>query len=158
MPVRCPNANKLDSFFNALSADNQGMGSIAISKNGKLLYSRAIGYKQMNNQKTDAASEKTKYRIGSITKMFTAVIIFQLIEEGKLSLQTNIENYFPNIPNAHLINIEDLLRHRTGLRHLDKHKFGRAPKTQKEMLSIINRKKPKSLPGLKFDYNNIKMK
>ena len=154
MPVRCPNANKLDSFFNALSADNQGMGSIAISKNGKLLYSRAIGYKQMNNQKTDAASEKTKYRIGSTTKMFTAVIIFQLIEEGKLSLQTNIENYFPNIPNAHLINIEDLLRHRTGLRHLDKHKFGRAPKTQKEMLSIINRGRTTSLPGKKYNYNN----
>ena len=56
----CPNAAKLDSFFNALSEANQGMGSIAISKNGKLLYNRTIGYEQMNDRKKDTATEKTK--------------------------------------------------------------------------------------------------
>ena len=151
----CPNAAKLDSFFNALSEANQGMGSIAISKNGKLLYNRTIGYEQMNDQKKDTATGKTKYRIGSVTKMFTAVIIFQMIEDGKLSLQTTIKNYLPNVPNSHIITIEDLLSHRTGLGRIPLKKFGRSPKTHKEMLSIINRKKPKSLPGLKFDYNNI---
>lgn len=151
----CPNAGKLDSFFNALSEANQGMGSIAISKNGKLLYSHAIGYELMNDQQTDAATGKTKYRIGSVTKMVTAVIIFQLIEDRKLTLHTTIKDFLPNVPNSHLMTIEDLLSHRTGLGRIPFKKFGRSPKTHKEMLSIINRRKPKSLPGLEFNYNNI---
>ncbi|MEP7081322.1 MAG: serine hydrolase domain-containing protein [Ginsengibacter sp.] len=150
----CPYSNKLDSFFNALSTANQGMGSIAISKNGNLIYSRSIGYEIMNDQKSVAATPNTKYRIGSITKMFTAVIILQLIEDKKLSLQTTIESYLPNIPYANLITIEDLLRHRTGLHHFAKKKFGNDPKTHEEMLAIINRGRPGSLPGLKFDYND----
>lgn len=153
--VGCANSNKLDSFFNALCAANQGMGSIAIYKNGDLLYSHAIGYELLNDQKAYTATDKTKYRIGSITKMFTAVIIFQLIEDGELSMETTIKKYFPNVPNAQLITIEDLLRHRSGLHNFRKSKFGRNFKTHKEMLSIINRGGPKSMPGLKYNYNNI---
>ncbi len=152
--AQCPNANKLDSLFNAIAAANKGMGSVAISKNGTLLYCRSIGYKLLNDQRTDTATEKTKYRIGSITKMFTAVIIFQLIEDGKLNLQSTLDNYLPDVPNAHLITIEHLLRHQTGLHSFPGKRFGRFPKTHEKMLSIIKRGNTKSLPGLKFDYNN----
>ncbi|MGH2564801.1 MAG: serine hydrolase domain-containing protein, partial [Ginsengibacter sp.] len=133
---------------------NTGMGSIAISKNGNLQYCHSIGYKLLNNQRTDTADSKTKYRTGSITKMFTAVTIFQMIEEGKLSLQSTMDSYLPDIPNAHLITIENLLRHQSGLHNFPTEKFGRSPKTHEEMLAIIKSRRAKSLPGLKFDYNN----
>ena len=77
--AQCSNAHKLDSFFSAIAAANTGMGSIAISKNGNLQYCHSTGYKLLNSQRTDTADAKTKYRTGSITKMFTAVMIFQLI-------------------------------------------------------------------------------
>ena len=153
--AQCSNANKLDSFFSEIAAANRGMGSIAISKNGNLEYCRSIGYKLYNKQRTERADAETKYRIGSITKMITAVLIFQMIEEGKLSLQNTLDNYLPDIPNARLITIENLLRHQSGLHNFPTEKFGRSPKTHEEMLSIIKSRRCKSLPGLKFDYNNM---
>ncbi len=152
--AQCSNVNKLDSFFSAIAANNKGMGSIAISKNGKLQYCHSIGYKLLNGDRTDTADAKTKYRTGSITKMITAVMIFQLIEEGKLSLQSTLDSYLPDIPNAHLITIENLLRHQSGLHNFPTVRFGRSIKTHEEMLAIIKSRRAKSLPGLKFDYNN----
>ena len=152
--AQCSNASQLDSFFSAIAAANTGMGSIAISKNGHLQYSHSIGYKILRHQTIDTSDAGTKYRIGSITKMFTAVIIFQMIEEGKLRLQSTVDNYLPNIPNAHLITIENLLCHQSGLFNFPSKKFGRAPKTDEEILAIIKSRRAKSLPGLKFDYNN----
>ena len=69
----------LDSLFQILDENNRFMGSLSISENGKIIYSKTIG-------KVDLASGKssdnlTKYRIGSISKMFTACLIFQAIED-----------------------------------------------------------------------------
>ena len=67
----------IDSLFQILDENNRFMGSLSISENGKIIYSKSIG-------KDDEASGKlsnnlTKYRIGSISKMFTASLIFQAI-------------------------------------------------------------------------------
>ena len=75
------NKPKLDSLFNVLSEKNKAMGSVALSKNGKIIYSKAIGYSLISDKEKVFATTDTKYRIGSITKMFTAVMIFQLVEE-----------------------------------------------------------------------------
>ena len=89
------NTAKLDSLFNSLEQNNKAMGSVAISKNGKIVYSKAIGYSLMNGNNKVNANTNSRYRIGSISKMFTATIIFQLIEENKIALNTPISNYFP---------------------------------------------------------------
>ena len=60
------------------------IGSLTVSKNGVLKYQKAIGYSSIVGDKKVLADINTKYRIGSTTKMFTAVMIFQLIEEGKI--------------------------------------------------------------------------
>jgi len=57
----------------------------------------------------------TQQRVGSITKTMTSVIILQLIEQNLLSLDTTMDNYFPDYPNAELITIEHLLTHRSGI-------------------------------------------
>ena len=75
------NKSKLDSLLNILAEKNKAMGSLTISKNRNVVYSRAIGYSFLSDKEKIPATEKTIYRIGSISKMFTATMIFQLIEE-----------------------------------------------------------------------------
>jgi len=89
------------------------MGSVSILRQGEEVYQRSIGY--ANYKKGIKADDSTVYRIGSISKTFTAVIIMQMIEEGKLSLDTKLAHYFPQLPNAEKISIEHMLRHRSGL-------------------------------------------
>ncbi|WP_339701770.1 serine hydrolase domain-containing protein [uncultured Marixanthomonas sp.] len=107
------NEAKLDSLFNALESNNKGMGSFSIFSNGEEIYQKSFGF---SNVATNAkANSLTKYRIGSISKTYTATILMQLVEEEKISLTTLVSDYFPNVPNADKITIENLLRHRSGL-------------------------------------------
>ncbi len=109
------NTARLDSFFNALSANNKSMGSFAISKGGKVVYQKALGYSLIDSGEKITATPNTLYRIGSITKTFTATLIFQLIDEKKLTLNTKLAKYFPQMPNAEQITIAHLLSHKSGL-------------------------------------------
>jgi D-alanyl-D-alanine carboxypeptidase len=70
---------KLNEYFNTIEENNKFMGSVAISKNGEVIYSKAIGFADI--EKRLKASEKTKYRIGSITKTFTTVLVLKANEE-----------------------------------------------------------------------------
>ena len=148
------NKPKLDSLFTNLAVSNKAMGSIAIAKNGKLLYSKAIGYNLYNDDQKIPATENSAYRIGSISKIFTAAIIFQLIEEGKTSLATPLENYFPQYPHSASITISQLLNHRSGIRNMTSISSKETPRTQEEMLTIIAERTPKCRPGKKTSYSN----
>lgn len=107
------NKQKLDSLFSIIDENNKAMGSFSVFKDGQEIYSNSIGY--ANIEAGERATAETKYRIGSITKTFTATVIMQLIEEGKLRLDTRLSEFYPNIPNSEKIKIEDLLRHQSGL-------------------------------------------
>jgi D-alanyl-D-alanine carboxypeptidase len=103
------NKARLDSLLNVLASNNKSMGSLAISQNGHIIYQKSIGSAAIDSPATIAASAATKYRIGSISKMFTGVIVMQLIEEGKLTLQTTLDKFYPRVPNASKITIGMLL-------------------------------------------------
>src|SRR5687767_56856 len=75
------NVNRLDKFFDSLENNHQAMGSFAIAKSGKIVYTRSIGFSSVDSSQKISATNETLYRIGSVTKTFTATIIFQLIEE-----------------------------------------------------------------------------
>src|SRR5262245_29035263 len=72
---------KLDQFLDRLAEKNKGMGSLTLAKDGNVLYSHSFGYSQINVNETKHLSAETKYRIASITKMYTDVMIFQIVEE-----------------------------------------------------------------------------
>ena len=103
------NVPKLDSLLNLLASKDLAMGSLTIAKNGIVQYQKAIGCSYIDREKKLNADINTKYRIGSATKMFTAVMIFQLIEEGKLRLDQKLNTYFPTLPNADKITIQHAL-------------------------------------------------
>jgi len=108
------NTAKLDSFFNILDSNQKAMGTFIVSKNDKQVYQRSLGFREVKKD-TLWADSLTRYRIGSITKVFTATLIFQFIEEGKLSLDTRLASFYPKIPGAGEITIGQLLSHRSGL-------------------------------------------
>jgi D-alanyl-D-alanine carboxypeptidase len=143
------NYTKMDSLFNNLAAQNLAMGSIAISSGGKMIYQRSFGKDQ---------SAQTEYRIGSISKIFTAVLTYQLIDEKKLSLNDTLSSYFPELPSAGKITIAELLGHRSGLANFTNNtnydNWKDQPKTHEELLSMIKSQKPDFQPGTKADYNN----
>lgn len=152
------NKAKLDSFFVALNTKNQNMGSIAISANGVLVYQNAIGYSQVNKDAKIPATIETKYRVGSISKMFTATMIFQLIDEGKLSFDTPLATYFPQLPNAGKITIREMLQHRSGLHNFVGDSlyttYMTTPKSEAEMIAIFAGQKSDFEPDTKAEYSN----
>jgi CubicO group peptidase (beta-lactamase class C family) len=150
------NKAKMDSLFDALGVNNKAMMSIAITKKGQPLYSRAIGYSWYAPAKTPA-NTKTKYRIGSISKVFTATMIFQLIEAGKLQLTTPLAQFYPQLPNAGKITIAHMLNHSSGLHSFtndsDFTSWLSQKQTQAQLLAKIN-VKPGFEPGAKHQYSN----
>lgn len=149
---------KLDKFLDTLAEKNKAMGSLAISKDGKVLYTRAVGYSQINGNDKKASTTATKYRVGSISKMFTSVMIFQLVEEGKLKLTDTLDKFYPQIPNASKITIEHLLGHRSGIHSFTSdEEFGTwmmNPKTKEELVAVIAKGTPDFEPGAKQFYSN----
>jgi len=150
------NAAKLDSLFNLLEVNHKTMGSIAISKNGKILYSKSIG--QIDELGKMNANATTKYHIGSISKMFTASIVFTLIEEGKLSLETKLDQYFPQIPNAKNISIGNMLGHRSGIFNITNDSsyitWCMQPISQNEMVERIAKFPSEFEANSKTEYSN----
>lgn len=74
---------KLDNYFNALEANNKFMGSVAISKNGTIVYTRQTGYSDIEDK--IKPNDNTKYKIGSISKTFTTVLIFKVPTKESLN-------------------------------------------------------------------------
>src|SRR2546426_12158948 len=68
---------KLDQLFDRLLEKNKGIGSLTVAKDGNVLYTRSFGYSQINGTEKKPLTADTKYRIASITKTYTAVMIFQ---------------------------------------------------------------------------------
>ena len=149
---------KLDQFFDRLAEKNKAMGSLTIAKDGKVLYTRAIGYSQINGSERKPATTATRYRVGSITKTFTAAMIFQFVEEGKLKLSDTLDKFFPQIPNAGKITIAHILTHRSGIhdfiREPDFRAWSLNPRTKDETLAFIARGTPDFEPGEKRSYSN----
>jgi len=147
---------KMDSLFSRIERNQKGMGSISIFKNGKEVYQNSIGFADVENG--IHATKNTKYRIGSITKTFTAVIIMQLIDENKLSSQTRLADHYPEIPNAKKITIEQLLRHRSGLYDFtnseDYLNWNIEPQTKQELLKKIIKNGVVFDPDEKAEYSN----
>ena len=144
---------KIDSLLDAMAAKHQGMGRIMIAQNGHVIYQKSIG---IGN--TVPARPETRYRLGSITKMFTAVMICQLIGENKMELNTPLSTFFPQLPNATRITIRMMLGHRSGLHDLTMNTSYRyyytQPQTHTQLLARMAAEKPDFEPDTDTKYSN----
>ncbi|MDX1364204.1 MAG: serine hydrolase domain-containing protein [Arenibacter latericius] len=147
---------KLDDYFNALEENNKFMGSVSLKKDGEIIYTKQIGFSDIETKKKP--DDNTKYRIGSISKTFTAALVFRAIEEGKIKLEQTIEGYFPTVKNSNLITIANLLNHRSGIYNFTNDEayleYNTEPKSEEEMLSIISKYDSAFEPNSKSEYSN----
>tara|TARA_R110000868_G_scaffold409563_1_gene695310 strand:- start:1023 stop:2783 length:1761 start_codon:yes stop_codon:yes gene_type:complete len=134
-------------------------GSVLVSDRGKVIYKKGFG---MANMEWDIPNQpNTKHRLGSITKQFTAMLILQLVAEGKLDLQAPITTYLPDYPKAKgdLITSHHLLTHTSGIPNYTSFpKFredeNRNPYTPEEFVKKFDEKELDFTPGEKFSYSN----
>ena len=146
---------KLDQFLDRLAEKNKGMGSLTLAKDGNVIYSHSFGYSQIDGNEKKPSNAETKYRIASITKMYTAVMIFQLVEEKKLRLADTLDKFFPQIPNAARITIGQILTHRSGIHDIEADgSFGKQPRTREEVVARIAQGKPDFEPDARHRYSN----
>jgi CubicO group peptidase (beta-lactamase class C family) len=154
--AQTPDKTKLDQYFGALEANSKFMGSVSVSQNGKTVYSKSIGF--ADAEKKIKNNENTKFRIGSISKTFTTVLVFKAVEEKKLKLTDNLSAYFPDVPNAAQITIAQMLNHHSGIHSFtddaDYTAWMTQPKTETELVAIIAKSASEFEPGTQGQYSN----
>ena len=150
------NFDKLNEYFDKLEENNKFMGSVAVSKGDSIIFKRSIGYLDVEMNKK--LNSKSKYRIGSISKTFTSVLILKSIEDGKLNIDDTIKKYFPDIPNSDKITIDNLLSHRSGIFNFtdssDYADYMLEPKSRAELIDIISNFDSSFKPGRRSSYSN----
>lgn len=147
---------KIDSLITHLTENNKFMGSVSIMEKDKVVFEKAYGYADLKNE--TLATPETKYKIGSITKMFTSVMIFQLIEKRKLNLDTKLSEFFPEIKNSKNITIKNLLNHTSGIYNYTNDEafmlYIGKEQSQDAMVKRIAAYEPEFETGSTADYSN----
>jgi CubicO group peptidase (beta-lactamase class C family) len=138
-------------------ATSPGAAIIAV-RDGKVIYRKAIG---MADLELDVPlSPDSVFRLGSVTKQFTAVAILMLAEEGKLSLSDPITKFLPDYPTqGHVITVEHLLTHTSGIQSYTAMPGWMVTKIQADMslAELIDgfKKEPMEFaPGTRWSYDN----
>lgn len=134
-------------------------GSVLVSDQGKVIYKNGFG---MANMEWDIPNQpNTKHRLGSITKQFTAMLILQLVAEGKLDLQAPINTYLTGYPKASgaIITTHHLLTHTSGIPNYTSFPtfmkdHSRNPYTPEEFVKTFADMELDFTPGEKFSYSN----
>ena len=147
--------SEIVSFF----PDNQPGGTFLVTQNGQHIASGAQGKANLENDIN--MKMNNIFNIASVTKTFTAVAVFKMIEQGKISLNDRISEYIVGFPEKGKdITIGHLLSHSSGMGYSNDHQeqyiLKRNIKTKKDhaIAEYFKDEKFTSAPGIKYDYNN----
>ena len=148
---------KFEEYLNNLAKSNRFSGSALVARDGKVLFSK--GYGLANVEFDVPNTPQTKFRLGSITKQFTAAAILLLQERGKLSVRDPICKYFEACPSAWSeVTIHHLLSHTGGIPNFtnfpDYLPKMMMPVTTQEMIGRFKDKPLEFKPGEKWNYSN----
>ena len=148
---------ELDKMLAEQFKPNEPGATALVAKNGRIVYKKAFGMADLElavPMQTDHI-----FRIGSITKQFTAVAILQIMEQGKLDLQDEITKFIPGYPvQGNKITIEHLLTHTSGIKSYtgmpDYGDMMSRDVTPEEMIDYFKNEPMEFAPGTAFRYNN----
>jgi CubicO group peptidase (beta-lactamase class C family) len=149
--------SRIEEYMAARVQRDRFSGTLLLARDGQVLFCR--GYGMANLEHDIPCTSKTKFRLGSITKQFTAMAILILQERGKLSITDKVKKYVPSAGKAwDEITIQHLLTHTSGIPNYtsfpDFLKTLRAPVTLDELIAKFKDKPLDSKPGEKFKYSN----
>ncbi|MBM4003259.1 MAG: serine hydrolase [Planctomycetes bacterium] len=135
--------------------DSPGI-AVLIARDGKVVFQAGFGFADIES-KTPVTPE-TKFRIGSITKQFTAAAIVRLAEQGKLALADPLAKFFPDIPQGDKVTVQQLLTHTSGIHsYTEKPDFMlrvTKPIEPRYLIEWFRDDPPDFAPGKGFHYNN----
>jgi CubicO group peptidase (beta-lactamase class C family) len=153
--------NKLTTEFDKViqkefQLDQTGV-TVLISSHGNVIYKKAFGMADI--ELNVPMKTNNVFRIGSITKQFTAIAILQLMEKGKLHLQDEVTRFIPNYPmQGSKITIEHLLTHTSGIPDFTSMKDStqrfRMDFTPIEMIHYFQNQPMRFVPGSRHEYSN----
>ena len=151
------NLTKIDSLLQEKYPDNAPGATFLISKNGSVIYKKAFGL--ANLELNVPMKTENVFKIGSMTKQFTAISILMLIEQGKLNLDDEITKFIPDYPtNGNKITIHHLLTHTSGIKDYTRVKglnaIAQKDLTPLELIDFSKNEPIDFVPGEKYKYNN----
>jgi len=150
--------SKIDELISLYSDYDGFNGSVLVAHEGKIIYKKGFGLANMEWGIPNQVD--TKFRIASVTKPFTALLIMQLVAEKKLDLHEPITTYLPEYPkeNGEQITIHHLLTHSSGIIRDYKadEKLNKYPDRQRpeELVRAFSGLPLEFKPGKKFAYSN----
>ncbi len=152
-------AEKIDQLINLYHEYGKFNGSALVSDQGRVIFEKGYGMANMEWDIPNAPS--TKHRLGSVTKQFTAMLILQLVADGKLDLQAPITKYLPDYPKASgdKITTHHLLTHTSGIPNYTSfpgfmRDESRNPYTPADFVKKFQGKELDFEPGDRFSYSN----
>ena len=133
-------------------------GAVLVAKDGKTVFAQAYGL--ADREKKTPNTLKTRFRLGSMNKMFTAVATLQLVQNGKLDLKVPFGNYLTDYPNkdvASKVTIEQMLSHTGGTGDIFGPEFDKNRlelKTLQDYVKLYGNRGPEFEPGSRWQYSN----
>ncbi|MBC5775709.1 serine hydrolase [Pontibacter sp. KCTC 32443] len=145
---------KLHEYLGAHLAQGTFNGVVVVTERGKPVYSQGFG--MANYEKHIPNGADVKYRLGSITKSFTAVLVMQLQEQGKLNVQDKVSKYIPDFPNGDKITLHHLLSNTSGLPDFVNYwkDVNTKPATTHDIVALVKDKPLEFEPGTKWKYSS----
>ncbi len=148
---------ELDKLFHQVSTDPEIRfnGVVLVAENNKIIYQNAVGFSNISTEKKNTI--QTRFQLASLSKVFTATAIMQLVEKGSIQLDDPLSKYFPSFPYGD-ITIRQILSHTSGLpdfREVYREKSPHALHNSDMIPALVQYGPPASAPGTDWHYSSM---
>jgi CubicO group peptidase (beta-lactamase class C family) len=153
-----PTARQIEALVREFHERGQFNGSMLVAKNGTVIFKKGLGL--ASREWNTPNQSDTKFQIASLTKQFTAMIVMQLVEQGKISLDGKISDYLSDYPKdkGSRVTIRNLLSHTSGIPNYTDlpnwSAISRQPHTPDQFIKVFADLNLEFEPGSKFKYSN----
>ena len=152
-------AAKIDELMKIYNSYQQFNGAVLVAENGKVIFKK--GYGMANMEWNIPVETDTRFRLGSITKQFTSMLVLQLVQDGKIKLEGKLTDYLPDYrkETGDRITIHQLLNHTSGIPSYTGlpnffQEVSRNPYSVSDFVKKFASGDLEFEPGAKFNYNN----
>jgi len=151
-------AERIDTLLSKLAAADRFSGSVLVAKEGQVVLSH--GYGMANLEYDQPNTPQTKFRIGEITQIFTTLVILQLADQGKVTLDTSICTYIEKCPTAWKpISLHHLLTQMSGIKDVTgaplSRDFARKSKSSRQIIDSVRESPLLAVPGKVWSYSLV---
>jgi CubicO group peptidase (beta-lactamase class C family) len=155
--LAAPSLPRMEQIIQSFVADKRFMGAVLVARGNDILLDKGYGFADLEWNVPD--SPRTKFRLGSITKQFTAASILLLQERGKLNVHDPVKRYMPDAPAAwDKITIFNVLTHTSGIPNFTSFpnypSLEPFPETPEKLVALFKDKPLDFQPGEGWNYSN----